>query len=150
MLKNRYGLADHKPYWPKNQWKSWKFDFETTANYFYIINTRNNKSLAASSNGTIILEDFKKDKSEQLWKKKIFYGTQFSKKGRGNFMLSNHKNEKKVLTAKKNGWLEMKGIIIREFKNKSLSQFYCPGLISPLSPLNVHMDKNLKTSTYFR
>ena len=95
-LINRYGLEDF----------DWIVDSETTDDYFYIHIKNTIEMLTLSSNGTVNLEDFKKGKSQQLWKKVLSYGSD----AKGYFLLMNHENEKDILTATKS-WLEMRGDI---------------------------------------
>ena len=80
----------------------WKIDSKTTANYIYIINAETNQSLAVSSNGEVIQEDFQKDKSQQLWKKILSYGSDSKPVGKPNansfFRLRNYENINEILT----------------------------------------------------
>ena len=87
----------------------WKIDSKTTANYIYIINTDTSQSLALSSSGELIQEDFKKDKSQQLWEKVLIYGSDNIQERQPDaeryFTLRNYENEKDILTLTSPGQL---------------------------------------------
>ena len=84
-------------------WKSdEKWNFKAKDDLIYIENISRSKVLGTTNDGEVILEDFKEDKAEQLWKKSI------SRNKDGFYSLENSKVPK-VITAISSSNLEIKG-----------------------------------------
>ena len=82
--------------------EEWKF--KAKHDLFYIENISRSKVLGTTNDGEVILEDFKEDKSEQLWKKGVIRNDGFD----GFYSLENSKVPKSI-TAVSSSNLEIKG-----------------------------------------
>ena len=78
-----------------------KWKFKTNDDLIYIENISKKKVLGTKSDGKVILEDFKKDQAEQLWKKG-------EPDAEGYYTLENS-NMGKFMTAISEGGLEITG-----------------------------------------
>ena len=84
-------------------WKSdEKWNFKAKDDLIYIENISRSKVLGTTNDGEVILEDFKEDKAEQLWKKGI------SRAKDGFYSLENSKVPK-FITAILSSNLKIKG-----------------------------------------
>ena len=92
MLKNKEGLWTSEEEW----------NFKAKGDLIYIENTSKTKVFETTSDGEVILKDFKEGKAEQLWKK----GEPNSE---GYSTLENSKVQK-VMTAISSSGLKIKGI----------------------------------------
>ena len=96
MLQNKEGL------WKSND--TWNFQNYTSLDgLIYIENIDESKFWGATIDGKVILENFEKDKAEQLWKKG-------KPNAHGYFTLESY-NVSKVITANSSASLELKGNI---------------------------------------
>ena len=82
--------------------EEWKF--KAKHDLFYIENISRTKVLGITNDGEVILEDFKEDKAEQLWKKGVIRNDGFD----GFYSLENSKVPKSI-TAVSSSNLEIKG-----------------------------------------
>ena len=78
-----------------------EWNFKDKHDMIYIENISRKKVLGITNDSEVILEDFKEDKAEQLWKKG-------EPNADGYFTLENSKVPK-VITANSSGGLEIKG-----------------------------------------
>ena len=90
-LQNKEGL------WMSDE----EWQFQAKDHLIYILNISKTKALRATNDGEVILEDFKKDKDKQLWKKG-------ESNVDGYFTLENFKLPK-VMTAISSSRLEIQG-----------------------------------------
>ena len=81
-----------------------EWNFKAKDDLIYIENISRKKVLGITNDSEVILEDFKEDKAEQLWKKGIIRNDGFD----GFYSLENSKVPK-VITAISSSNLEIKG-----------------------------------------
>ena len=81
-----------------------EWNFKAKDDLIYIENLSRTKVLGTTNDGEVILEDFKEDKSEQLWKKGVIRNDGFD----GFYSLENSKVPKSI-TAVSSSNLEIKG-----------------------------------------